>query len=297
MKQRLSHNSNTRFHLATLSPLLTLLLAFLSLTAISACQPTSKTANTGTQSSAQSEPSASKPTDTFIPPKQPRLELGHHSATTPVNRQNDWWMKRFNQLSTNAQGFDGELIFIGDSITQGWENEGKAVWAKEFAPRGALNLGIGGDRTQHVLWRLANGNFDGIKPSRTGKRWVVIMIGTNNTGQGNDPNRNTPEEIADGIVAVTQAVEDAMPDAKIILLGVFPRGEYPANNAQRDDIKTINGFIVSAQDRHRIFFKDIGDTFLTPTGMIPKDIMPDFLHLSPKGYQMWADAIKADIAR
>lgn len=283
----------------TLAPALTRLLvgllAFVSFTAITACQSTSKPAN----STPETTTAVASPDNaaTFIPPKQPRLELGHHSATTPVNRQNDWWMKRFNDLSSRAQGFDGELIFIGDSITQGWENEGKEVWAKEFAPRGALNLGIGGDRTQHVLWRLANGNFDGIKPSRTGKRWVVIMIGTNNTGQGNDPNRNTPEQIADGIVAVTQAVEDAMPDAKILLLGVFPRGEYPANNAQRDDINTINGFIVSMQDRHRIFFKDIGGTFLTPTGMIPKDIMPDFLHLSPKGYQMWADAIKADIAR
>ncbi len=299
MKQRPSHNLTTYLNRITpnspnspttpnsLAPVLTLLLAFLSLTAITACQSTSK----------PSASSADKAPDAFIPPKQPRLELGHHSATTPVNRQNDWWMKRFNQLSTNAQGFDGELIFIGDSITQGWENEGKAVWAKEFAPRGALNLGISGDRTQHVLWRLANGNFDGIKPSRTGKRWVVIMIGTNNTGQGNDPNRNTPEEIADGIVAVTQAVEDAMPDAKILLLGVFPRGEYPTDNRQRDDIKTINGFIVSVQDRHRNFFKDIGSTFLSPTGMIPKDIMPDFLHLSPKGYQLWADAIKSDLGK
>lgn len=265
-------------------------LALLAL--LTGCTP-SCTSTADKNSAAQ--PVADKITENFVPPKQPRLELGHHAATTAVPRQNDWWMKRFNELSTRAQGFDGELIFIGDSITQGWENEGKEVWAKEFAPRGALNLGIGGDRTQHVLWRLANGNFDGIKPSRSGKRWVVIMIGTNNTGQGNDPNRNTPEQIADGIVAITQAVEDAMPDAKILLLGVFPRGEYP--NPQRDDIKVINGYTPIMQDRHHIFFKDIGPTFLTSTGIITKDIMPDFLHLSPKGYQMWADAIKDDIAK
>lgn len=262
------------------------------LTVLTGCTPSCS--NT-TEKSSNPQSTSEKAVGTFVPPKQPRLELGQHAATTAVPRQNDWWMKRFNELSTRAQGFDGELIFIGDSITQGWENEGKEVWAKEFAPRGALNLGIGGDRTQHVLWRLANGNFEGIKPSRTGKRWVVIMIGTNNTGQGNDPNRNTPEQIADGIVAITQAVEDAMPDAKILLLGVFPRSEFP--NQLREDIKIINGYIPIMQDRQRIFFKDIGGTFLTSTGVIPKDIMPDFLHLSPKGYQMWADAIKDDLAK
>jgi lysophospholipase L1-like esterase len=273
------------------------LLAALGLLAsLVACQSTSKPDNAAPTSAAPATTTNTPNTpNSFIPPKQPRLELGHHSATTPVNRQNDWWMKRFNELSTRAQGFDGELIFIGDSITQGWENEGKEVWAKNFAPRGALNLGIGGDRTQHVLWRLANGNFDGIKPSRTGKRWVIIMVGTNNTGQGNDPNRNTPEQIADGIVAITQAVEDSMPDAKILLLGVFPRGEFP--NPLREDIAIINGYIPMAQDRHRIFYKDIGSTFTTETGVITKDIMPDFLHLSPKGYQMWADAIAETIAK
>lgn len=222
---------------------------------------------------------------------QQKLELGHHSATTAVPKSDAGWVKRFEQLSNNAAGFDGELIFIGDSITQGWEGPGKAAWEKHFAKRGALNLGISGDRTQHVLWRLANGNLEGIKPSRTGKRVAIVMIGTNNTGQGgNPPVTNSAEEIADGIVGVVQTLRDLRPDTKVLLLGVFPRGEEPGE--MRDKIKSINGMAQSVNDRKNIVYLDISEKFLAPNGFITKAIMPDFLHLSARGYDIWAESIE-----
>ena len=223
-----------------------------------------------------------------------KIQLGLHSATTPTPRPDAGWTARFNALSSNASGFDGELIFIGDSITQGWEGAGKDVWHDHFAKRGALNLGISGDRTQHVIWRLANGNLSNIKPSKTGKRVAVIMIGTNNTGQGaNNPDNNSAEEIADGIVGVFQTYHELMPDSKILLLGVFPRGEKP--NETREKIKTVNGFIEALGNRDNLRFLDISDKFLSKDGTIDKAIMPDFLHLSPAGYKVWADAIDPTI--
>lgn len=215
---------------------------------------------------------------------QQKLELGHHAATTAVPRSEAGWVKRFEQLSNNAAGFDGELIFIGDSITQGWEGPGKATWEKHFAKRGALNLGISGDRTQHVLWRLANGNLEGIKPSRTGKRVAVVMIGTNNTWS------DTPEEVADGIVGVVQTMRDLQPDTKVLLLGVFPRSEEPGE--LRDKIKSINGMAQTVNDRRNIVYLDISEKFLAPNGYITKAIMPDFLHLSGRGYDIWAESIE-----
>ncbi len=236
----------------------------------------------GCQQSKQSEPPVVA---------QQKLELGHHSATTAVPKSDAGWVKRFEQLSNNAAGFDGELIFIGDSITQGWEGGGKATWEKYFAKRGALNLGISGDRTQHVLWRLANGNLEGIKPSRTGKRVAVIMIGTNNTGQGgNPPVTNSAEEIADGIVGIVQSMRELQPDTKVLLLGVFPRSEAPGE--MRDKIKSINGMAQTVNDRRNIVYLDISEKFLAPNGYITKAVMPDFLHLSARGYEIWAEAIE-----
>ena len=101
-----------------------------------------------------------------------------NTATEPVPRTDDWWQKRQAGFNTNvaAAGNKAAVLFIGDSITQGWEGEGKNVWSRYYSPRQAINLGIGGDRTQHVLWRLDNGNLKGLKPKA-----AVVMIGTNNT--------------------------------------------------------------------------------------------------------------------
>ena len=173
-----------------------------------------------------------------------------------------------------------DLLFLGDSITDGSAGGGKAVWEKNYAPLKAANFGIGGDQTQHVLWRIQNGELDGIKP-----KVAVLMIGTNNLGG------NTDEEIADGIKAIVAELHKQTPETKLLLLGVFPRG-IKANDSNRARIKNINSIIAKLDDGGKtVKYLDIGDKFLEADGTLPKSIMPDALHPNGKGYEIWAEAI------
>lgn len=209
-----------------------------------------------------------------------------HSAIDPVPRGDKWWKERHESMNKRAGelGAKAEIIFIGDSITQGWEGEGKEVWAQHFASRNAVNLGIGGDRTQHVLWRLDNGNLDGLKPKA-----AVIMIGTNNSN-GED---NSPGQIADGVSAIVRKVRERLPQTKMLLLPIFPRGEN--FNAQRGKILQVNQVLQKLADDKNVFWVDFGHKFVTADGRIPRDLMPDYLHLSPKAYGIWAESIKAPL--
>lgn len=206
-----------------------------------------------------------------------------HSATEPLPRNEPWWQDRhksFNQRVAET-GEKAQVIFIGDSITQGWEGEGKEVWARFYTHRNAVNLGIGGDRTQHVLWRLDNGNLRGLKPKA-----AVVMIGTNNSN-GDD---NTPGQIVDGVTAIVTKLRDKLPQTKVLLLPIFPRGEN--FNNQRGKILQVNQVLRKLADEHNIFWLDFGHQFVNGDGSIPRDLMPDYLHLSPKGYGIWAEAIE-----
>jgi lysophospholipase L1-like esterase len=187
------------------------------------------------------------------------------------------------------------VIVLGDSITQGWEGNGKKAWAEHFAPMKAVNLGIGGDQTGHVLWRITEGKeLDPIKP-----KLAVIMIGTNNTGG------HTAEQIAGGIKAIVAELQKQKPEMKILLLGVFPRSGArlgkedmvcPADKLQ-PKIKAINEIISKYADGKVIFYKDIGKEFLNTDGGLERKVMPDFLHLSEAGYDIWAKAIKDDVTK
>lgn len=207
-----------------------------------------------------------------------------HTAVTPVPRKDEWWVKRQESMNERvkkgAEAKDVEVVFIGDSITQGWEGAGRGVWEKRYAPHKAVNLGIGGDRTQHVLWRLDHGNLDGIAP-----KVAVVMIGTNNTN-GSD---NTAAEIADGIKKIVGKVHEKSPETKVLLLAVFPRGE--AGDPQRDKIAQVNGIIKELDDGKRVRYLDIGGKFLEEDGSLPKNLMPDLLHLSERGYEVWGEAM------
>ena len=196
-----------------------------------------------------------------------------NTAIKPVKKDEN----RHKQFLEVAKKGDVDVLFLGDSITDGWR--GQEAWKTNFEPLKAANFGIGGDRTQHVLWRLQNGELDGIKPKA-----VVIMIGTNNLGS------NTNEEIAEGIKAIVDEVRSKQAQAKILLLGIFPRGAKPTDG-HRDKIKDINQRIAKLDDGQNIKYLDIGGKFLQDDVSISKDIMPDSLHLSKKGYQIWADAI------
>jgi lysophospholipase L1-like esterase len=196
----------------------------------------------------------------------------------------DKFIESHDKFVKTAQEGKAELVFLGDSITAGWGSQ-KALWDKAFGQYKPANFGIGGDRTQHVLWRITNGELDGIKPKA-----VVIMIGTNNSST--DP----AEDIAKGVTAIVETVRSKQPQAKILLLAVFPRGLVASPNAQRDKLNQVNATISKLDDGKNIHYLDIGSKFLQPDGGIAKEIMPDSLHLSPAGYQIWADAISPKLA-
>lgn len=189
-------------------------------------------------------------------------------------------------LAVARQG-DAELLFMGDSITDFWRNEtgvfaGKSVQDKYFGKWKVANFGIAGDTTQGVLYRLQHGEGTGIKP-----RAIMLMIGTNNTA------RNTAAEIAEGIGAVVLELQKDFPDAKILLLAVFPRGR--ANDPVRGSIAEINRIIAKLDDGKKVFYQDIGQGFLDAQGNIPADVMSDGLHPSTKGYEIWAQAVIAPV--
>ncbi len=202
------------------------------------------------------------------------------AATRPVPREGSW-MKRHEAFLERAAKGDVDLLFLGDSITQGWGGA-KGVWDRYYGPRKAANFGIGGDRTQHVLWRVKNGELDGIAP-----KVVVLMIGTNNA-------RDDPaDQIAEGVEAIVKDLREKLPRARVLLLGVFPRGESPDSNPFREKLAAVNERIKKLDDGGKtVKYLDIGGRFLNDDGTISREIMPDFLHLTPKGYRIWADAME-----
>ena len=207
------------------------------------------------------------------------------STLVPVPRDGAQ-MARHESFNQRVKQGNADLIFIGDSITQGWEGAGKEAWEKHYAKRNAVNLGIGGDRTQHVLWRLDHGNIDGIQP-----KLAVLMIGTNNSNRDD----NSAEEIGAGIEAIVKRLREKLPQTKVLILAIFPRGEQP--NPQREKNAKASEIAAKLADNKMVYFLDIGPKFLGDGGALSKDIMPDYLHLSPKGYDIWATAIEPNVAQ
>lgn len=206
-----------------------------------------------------------------------------NTATIPATRGDEpRWRDRDRQLTANAKKGNVDLAFIGDSITQGWEGRGKEIWQKYYGQRKAINLGIGGDRTEHVIWRLTHGNLSKIKP-----KVAVLMIGTNNTGHF----MQDPEEVAEGVASILEILQQRLPDTKVILHGIFPRGEDSLDEARLNNL-AINQRIRRLADGQRVQYLEIGQTFLEEDGTIRTEIMPDRLHLSEEGYERWAAALE-----
>jgi lysophospholipase L1-like esterase len=205
-----------------------------------------------------------------------------HSAVEPVSRLDDTdWKTRFERLNQDAQraGKSASIVFIGDSITQGWETEGKDIWADYYARRHALNLGINGDRTQDVLWRLDHGNIASLAP-----KLIVLMIGTNNI------RKSSVVETADGVHSILNKLRSALPDAKILLVGVFPRSENPGD--MRGYVLQLNQIIKKFADGNKVQWIDFGERFVKEDGTIPHQLMPDYLHPNANGYRIWAEAME-----
>ncbi len=192
------------------------------------------------------------------------------------------WRERDAQLTQNAKKGGYDLAFIGDSITQGWEGKGKTVWEKYYAGRKAINLGIGGDRTEHVIWRLTHGQWNNVKPKA-----AVVMIGTNNTGHFDQD----PAQVASGVTQILDILKEKTPQTKILLLGIFPRGETPWDLKRLNNV-AINQRIRRLADGERVHYMDLANAFLEKDGTLSKEIMPDLLHLNEEGYERWAKAIE-----
>jgi lysophospholipase L1-like esterase len=208
-------------------------------------------------------------------------------ATTPASRPDEGWTKRHEKMNERVKQGNVDLIFIGDSITQAWEGQGE-LWNKFYGKRNAVNLGISGDQTAQVLWRLDHGNIDGISP-----KLAVIMIGTNNAGHA----PSTPgEQIAEGITAVVAKLREKLPKTKILLLGIFPRGA-DKNDPLRQSTAKANEIVSKLADDQNVFYLDLAPKFLAEDGTLSTDIAPDLLHLSPKGYTIWAESIEPSVVK
>ena len=220
------------------------------------------------------------------------LAVGARAAENPACKpeaRDDWSKATSAQYTQLAQkGQVGPVLFLGDSITQLWsfskDNRwpgGLEVWNKVFAPLKATNFGIAGDTTGHLLWRVTEGKqLDNIHP-----KVVVLLIGTNNF-RGAD----TPEQVAEGVKAIVAVIRAKLPESKLILFGVFPR-DFKADSPMRAKVKQVNQELVKLGDNQAVFYLDMAPKLLSPDGSATADILRDGLHLSPKGYQVWADSL------
>ncbi len=213
------------------------------------------------------------------------IPKGANSAAFAVPR-NDW-MECFARNCKRVKKGQIDLLFQGDSITAGWNysSSGMPVWKERYCSFNAATFGIGGDRTENVLWRIQNGELDGLSP-----KLIVLMIGTNN-------HWNTPAQVADGIKEIVHEMRKRCPNTHILLLGIFPRGEK-VSDPLRARIKSINKLISTLGINNKaVSYLDIGKAFMSEDGTLTKEIMPDFLHLSTKGYRIWADQIQGIIEK
>lgn len=219
-------------------------------------------------SRAQSAPAATRPST------QPRTAQDAVTPRQPDLRRHAEFMYR------NTQGPVG-LLFLGDSICDAWPRKGEWSWLK-FAPYQPADFGINSEKTEQTLWRIVNGELDGIRP-----KVVVVLIGTNNVG---NPPLDTPEFAAAGVKKVVETIREKLPESKVLLLAIFPRDVK--GSIRRDAALAINPIIAKLDDGKMIRFLDIGRIFLGPDDEILLDVMPDKLHPNAKGYDLWYEAMR-----
>jgi lysophospholipase L1-like esterase len=223
----------------------------------------------------------------FQAPPAARPAATDPTSVVPVPRTDAGGAERQAEaLRRVRETASANVVFVGASIVQGWEREGASVWQERIAPLGALQIGVGGDRTEHVLWRLAEAPLTRLAP-----KVIVLNIGSNNLGHG----ASTAEETVLGIRRVVAVLREQCPQSTVLLHDVFPRGERM--NALRGDVAQVNQCLTRLDDGARVRFLRVGDRFVEDDGSIKKETMPDFLHLSPAGYRIWGDAIAPEIER
>jgi lysophospholipase L1-like esterase len=217
------------------------------------------------------------------------------TTLVPCTQDRDWpvydWAKRHAVVAEIVRAQKPPLIFIGDSITQMFGGEphdrgqpGSDVWNKFYAPRHAANLGFGYDYIENTIWRLQHGELEGAAPKA-----VVLLIGTNNVG------KNSSDEIVMGIRAILTELHTRVPHAKVLLLGILPRGEKP--DAIREKLAQINTQLAQLDGQNGVTFLDLGAKLLQPDGSITRETMSDFLHPTAQGYTIWAEAMEPVLAK
>jgi lysophospholipase L1-like esterase len=208
------------------------------------------------------------------------------TSTTPVAAKTNgeaWWNGNCERIDKDIKKMEGniDIAFVGDSITARWR--GSENWQKHWGSYRAVNMGIGGDQTQNVLWRLKEGDLEGYKA-----KLFVVMIGTNNMWSKDAD----PAHAAAGVKAVLDMIQSKQPQAKILLLSILPTGEKP--NPGREKRMAVNG-LISKFAGGSVEYLDISGKYLEADGTISKEVMHDFLHLAPKGYDIWAEAISGKV--
>jgi len=216
-------------------------------------------------------------------PTPPSPAVKTNTAIVPSPGGGDTWWRRQKALNDRVKQGHVDLIYIGDSIVRSWTWDGQPVWDYYYAKRNGVMLGMTGDRTEQVLWRLQNGNIDGISP-----KLAIVMI-----GQNNGP-FNTGEEIGAGVTAIVQTLRIKLPQTKILVLAIFPRGEKPT--PERAVLAKANEIASKLADGKQVFYMDVNYLFLRPDGGILGTLMPDFEHPSREGHRVWAAAIEPKVA-
>jgi lysophospholipase L1-like esterase len=217
----------------------------------------------------------------------PRLNVAATYTQTQQRRG-----PRHEGFVETAKAGNIDLLLDGDSITDFWlqNDANKAMYEKYFGGIKTANFAISGDTTQGVLWGLKNGEGQGFQP-----RAVMLMIGTNNTGGNDNAGTLTAAEIAEGVGADVLELRNDFPNAKILLLAIFPRG-VPGDPV-RDKIAEINRIVAKLDDQRHVFYLDIGAKFLDDRGyFLPESFRPDNLHPLAKGYDIWGAAVKDKLA-
>jgi N-acetylglucosamine-6-sulfatase len=216
-----------------------------------------------------------------------RAQYEVNDAAVPKDRlKEDWWGKRHREkIQQIKKAGNPDLVFLGDSITQGWEAKGKAAFDQTFGDYQTLNLGFSGDRTEHVLWRLFNGEWNGLKPKA-----VNLLIGTNNTGHV----KQAPAETAMGVKLIIDFIRDRSPDTKIMLNHVFPRSANKDDELRKLNDE-VNRLCAAYVDQKYVYSLDMSQDYLSADGTLAKEVMPDLLHLNPASYEKWAKAISAKL--
>jgi lysophospholipase L1-like esterase len=214
------------------------------------------------------------------------IPSGPDRATQPFPRIQDFpWMSR-NEWCTRVVAIRKDparaaarLGFMGDSITQMWPQD---LWEEKFSAFHPLRMGIGGDRTQTLLWRMDQGELQGLS-----LKTLVLLIGTNNLGAG-----DSPDDVTQGIKLTIDQIRTQQPQIRVLLMAIFPREQSP-QDPLRIKVKATNALLTAAAKSWGVTLIDIGPQLLEKDGTISRDMMGDFVHLTPKGYRIWADAVLA----